>query len=232
MSSNAPLPALTADPAWDVALRLAWDSFRAGTTPVGAVIVAPDGRVIASGRGRRYESSAPPQQLANTHIAHGEVNALAQLQVHRHWDDHALLTTLEPCGMCHGAAVQATVGQLLYAAPDPYGGTGHVRFCTPQSLRRPLAVRGPLGDWRGALATLLHIVWLLERPSAGHVVDVHARVLPAMTAYGREMRTTLTGAASAGDYSTAMDIAAEAPLVELCRGAQASTNTAARPADE
>ena len=177
----------TLDAGWDVALRLAWRGYCAGTTPVGAVVVAPDGAVVASGRGRRYETAAPAGQLAGGQIAHGEINALAQLGSHRHWEDHALLTTLEPCGMCHGAAIQATVGQLLYAAPDPYGGTARLALETPQSRRRPVQVTGPLTDERGAFATLLHIAWLLQRPSAAHVVDLHRERLPALTALAQEL---------------------------------------------
>jgi tRNA(Arg) A34 adenosine deaminase TadA len=98
------------DHAWDRALDLAWDAFCAGTTPVGAVVIDAAGAIVAEGRGRRYEPAAPPGQLAGTHVAHAELNALAQLGADRHYEDHALLTTLEPCGMCHGAAIQASIG--------------------------------------------------------------------------------------------------------------------------
>jgi len=54
---------------WALALRLAWESCRARTTPVGAV-VDDTGAVLAAGRGRRYEVRAPAGQLAGTHIAH------------------------------------------------------------------------------------------------------------------------------------------------------------------
>ena len=116
------------DHAWERTLDLAWDAFCAGTTPVGAVVIDAAGAIVAEGRGRRYEPAAPPGQLAGTHVAHAELNALAQLGADRHYEDHALLTTLEPCGMCHGAAVQATVGSLAYAGSDPYGGTGDLVF--------------------------------------------------------------------------------------------------------
>ncbi len=178
-------------------------------------MVDPDGAVAASGRGRRYEQSAPPGQLANSHVAHGELNALAQLVPTRHWEDHVLLTTLEPCGMCHGAAVQSTVGALHYAAPDPYGGTASAPFRTPQSQRRRLALIGPLADERGAFATLLHIVWLMERPSAGHVVAEHQAALPQLTDFARGIRPRLVDAAAVKDYDDARSSSAAAPLEEL-----------------
>jgi tRNA(adenine34) deaminase len=169
------------DSAWQRALELAWDSFCAGTTPVGAVVVDGSGAVVAEGRGRRYERSGPPGQLASSHIAHAEVNALAQLRADQDYGDHALITTLEPCGMCHGAAVQATVGSVLYAGPDPYGGTGALVFTTPQAQRRSLQVTGPLDDERGRLAALLHIVWLMLVPAGSHVLAAQRAGLPALT---------------------------------------------------
>jgi tRNA(adenine34) deaminase len=167
--------------AWERALELAWESFRAGTTPVGAVVVNGAGVIVAEGRGRRYEAAGPPGQLAGSDIAHAEVNALAQLTA-GHWhDDHVLLTSLEPCGMCHGAAIQAGLGALWYAGADPYGGTGSLNFGTPQSERRGLAVVGPLDDGRGRLAELLHILWLMARPAGPHVLAAQRAGLPELT---------------------------------------------------
>ena len=87
------------DLAWERALDLAWESFCGGTTPVGAVVTGAGGAIVAEGRGRRFEPAAPPGQLAWTGVAHAELNALAQLGPDRHYTDHALLTTLEPCAM-------------------------------------------------------------------------------------------------------------------------------------
>jgi tRNA(Arg) A34 adenosine deaminase TadA len=33
----------------------------------------------------------------------------------RHYEDHILVTTLEPCCMCLGAAVQSTITRLQFA---------------------------------------------------------------------------------------------------------------------
>ena len=168
--------------AWERALELAWDAFCAGTTPVGAVVIDAAGAIVTEGRGRRYEPAGPPGQLAGTHVAHAELNALAQLSADRHYEGHALLTTLEPCGMCHGAAIQASVGSLAYAGADPYGGTGHLDFGIPQARSRLLQTTGPLPDERGRLAELLHIVFLLQRPAGPHVLAAQQSALPAQSA--------------------------------------------------
>jgi tRNA(Arg) A34 adenosine deaminase TadA len=177
------------DQAWERALELAWEAFCADTTPVGAVVIDAAGVIVAEGRGRRYERAGPPRQLAGTHVAHAEINALARLPADRHYEDHALLTTLEPCGMCHGAAVQATVGSLGYAGADPYGGTGDLIFGTPQARRRPLRVTGPLPDECGRLGELLHIVWLLQRPAGAHVLAAQQAGLPEQAALAARPRT-------------------------------------------
>jgi tRNA(adenine34) deaminase len=213
-SSRPARPALAGEAlteAWDRALRLAWEALRAGTTPVGAVVVDGAGRVIGAGRGRRYETAGPAGQLAGSHIAHAEVNALAQLESGQDWEHATLLTTLEPCGMCHGAAIQSTVARLYFAGRDPYGGTAGLCFDTPQARRRQLRVAGPLPGARGALAEIMHIAFLLSRESAAHVIRVHDETLPQLTSYTRQIRGVLEEALRRDDFPTAVDLAAAGP---------------------
>lgn len=197
--------------AWDMALRLAWEALAADTTPVGAVVIDETGMVITAGRGRRYEPAGPAGQLAGTHIAHAEVNALAQLPSERDWDRALLLTTLEPCGMCHGAAIQSTVARVFFAGRDPYGGTADLRFDAPQARRRGFEIDGPLPGARGALAEILHIFFLMGRDSAAHVIRAHEAVMPQLTSYTRQNRDLLRDALRRRDYLGALDIAATAP---------------------
>jgi tRNA(Arg) A34 adenosine deaminase TadA len=165
------------DPAWSRALSGAWHSFLAGTTPVGAVVTGPSGEIVAEGRGRRYEPRSDGPQLTHSHIAHAEVNALALLPPDRHYEDHALLTTLEPCCMCLGATVQATVTRLCYAGRDPYGGAAGLIIDTPQARSRPLRVEGPLPGRPGRFAELLHVRQLAEAGSV-KVLAEQQRGLP------------------------------------------------------
>ncbi|NYI07832.1 nucleoside deaminase [Allostreptomyces psammosilenae] len=108
------LPAL-----WRLPFELAWRAFRAGSRPVGAVLRGPDGAVVALGRNRSREAVAPPGQLAGSDIAHAEINVLAQLPGGRDYYDHRLYTTLEPCLLCSSALINAHVGGVVYASPDP-----------------------------------------------------------------------------------------------------------------
>jgi tRNA(adenine34) deaminase len=166
------------DAVWQRALEQAWQSFLAGTTPVGAVVTDSVGEIVAEGRGRRYENADGGRQLTYCHIAHAEINALALLPPGRHYEDHLLLTTLEPCCMCLGAAVQATFTRLHFAGRDPYAGASDLVVDTPQARRRPLAVTGPLAGWPGRFAELLHLRWLLDFRAAEPVLDVQRQGLP------------------------------------------------------
>jgi len=83
----------------------------AGEYPIGAV-VAIEGAVISRGRSRRRE--------LRSQLAHAELGALqrgGELLWERH-DDAVLITTVEPCPLCLGAAV-ADVPHIVFAHPDP-----------------------------------------------------------------------------------------------------------------
>ncbi len=88
-----------------------------GDVPVGAVVVGPDGVVIARGRNAREATGDP--------TAHAEVLALrgaARLLGRWRLDDCSLVVTLEPCAMCAGALVLARVPRLVLGAWDPKAG--------------------------------------------------------------------------------------------------------------
>ena len=106
---------------WDAAMRLALDEARrvrdAGDVPVGAVLLDPDGRVVAAGGNEREATNDP--------TAHAEVLVLRRAAAGAGtWrlDDHTLVVTLEPCTMCAGALVLARVGRLVFGAYDPKAG--------------------------------------------------------------------------------------------------------------
>jgi tRNA(adenine34) deaminase len=88
-----------------------------GEVPVGAVILAPGGEVVARGRNRREADGDP--------TAHAEIVAIrAAARLAGRWrlDEYTLLVTLEPCTMCAGAITAARISRLVYAAADPRAG--------------------------------------------------------------------------------------------------------------
>jgi tRNA(adenine34) deaminase len=112
--------------------------------PVGAVVLGPDGAVLATGTNRREADHDP--------TAHAEVVALRAAGVARGgWrlDGCALVVTLEPCTMCAGAAVLARVARVVFGAYDPKAGAAGSLWDVVRDRRlnhRPEVVGGVLAD--------------------------------------------------------------------------------------
>ena len=99
------------------ALREARLAAERGEVPIGAVIVGPDGAVLAAAGNRTEELNDP--------TAHAEMlvirAAAARLAVPR-LVDCDLHVTLEPCPMCAQAISFARIRRLYGGAADPKGG--------------------------------------------------------------------------------------------------------------
>jgi tRNA(adenine34) deaminase len=81
--------------------------------PVGALVVDPDGTIVAMRHNER--------ELTRDPTAHAETLALRDAaEIAGTWrlDGHTLVVTLEPCAMCAGAAQQARVASVVYGAMD------------------------------------------------------------------------------------------------------------------
>jgi tRNA(Arg) A34 adenosine deaminase TadA len=100
------------------AVQLAWDSFRAGSLGIGAVVTR-HGEVVATGRNRLAESDPGDDLLAGTSLAHAEMNALGKLRWGIDRDGLELWTTLQPCLQCLGAIRLGPVRRVHVLAPDP-----------------------------------------------------------------------------------------------------------------
>jgi tRNA(adenine34) deaminase len=117
--------------------------------PVGAVVLGPDGRVLARGFNER-EATADP-------TAHAEMVALrAASSAMGTWrlSGCTLVVTLEPCAMCAGALVLARVDRLVYGAVDPKAGAVGSLWDLVRDRRlnhRPEVVGGVLADECAAL---------------------------------------------------------------------------------
>jgi tRNA(adenine34) deaminase len=179
--------------AWRECFELAWEAFRAGTIPVGAVVADSMGTIVAHGRNRIFEATAPPGQLAGTYIAHAELNALAGLPSIPSRDGngpyagHTLYTTLEPCALCVGAALMIMIGEVRYASRDHYGGGATLQLENPHTARLPLALAGPLDGPLGDLGELLHLAHFLWRKPASHVLAAYRKQRPDLVGIGERL---------------------------------------------
>ncbi len=111
-----------------------------GEVPVGAVLLDPQGRVVARAGNRTREMSDPS--------AHAEMlvirQACAALGSER-LPGHTLYVTLEPCAMCAAAIAAARIARVVYGASDPKsGGVAHGArvFSHPQAHHRPEVLDG------------------------------------------------------------------------------------------
>lgn len=118
-----------------------------GEVPVGAVIVGPDGALLAEAGNRTEEDRDP--------TAHAEMLAIrraaAALGAPR-LVDCDLYVTLEPCPMCAQAISFARIRRLYWGASDPKGGGvehGPRIFDQPSCHHRPELYPG-LGDREAA----------------------------------------------------------------------------------
>jgi tRNA(Arg) A34 adenosine deaminase TadA len=110
-----------------------------GEVPVGAVLLAADGALLAQGGNRIVERRDP--------TAHAEMLVLragAQSLGNERLTGTQLFVSLEPCAMCAGAMALARVGRLVFAADDPKGGAvlhGPRFFEQPTCHHRPTIAR-------------------------------------------------------------------------------------------
>ena len=100
-----------------LALEEAELAARRGEVPVGAVIVAADGPLLARAGNRTRELADP--------TAHAEMLAIREacrLRDSERLVDCDIYVTLEPCPMCATAISFARLRRLYYGAGDPKGG--------------------------------------------------------------------------------------------------------------
>ncbi|WP_405389623.1 tRNA adenosine(34) deaminase TadA [Streptomyces sp. NBC_01102] len=133
------------------ALDEAAQAASAGDVPVGAVVLGPDGTLLATGHNEREATGDP--------TAHAEVLALrraaAALGAWR-LTDCTLVVTLEPCTMCAGALVQSRIGRVVYGARDEKAGAAGSLWDVVRDRRlnhRPEVIHGVLEDACAALLT-------------------------------------------------------------------------------
>ncbi|MFF1540631.1 tRNA adenosine(34) deaminase TadA [Microbacterium sp. NPDC058269] len=120
------------DRAMQRALVLAAEAAAVSEIPVGAVVLDPEGRIIAEGRNTREETHDP--------TGHAEIEALRRAASSvGSWnlDGHTLVVTLEPCIMCAGAILQSRVGRVVFGAWDDKAGAAGSMYDVLRDRRLP-----------------------------------------------------------------------------------------------
>ncbi|MBT9259869.1 MAG: tRNA adenosine(34) deaminase TadA [Clostridiales bacterium] len=115
-----------------------------GEPPVGAVLVGPQGELLARAGNRREAWQDP--------TAHAEMLVIREgARKLRSWrlEGCTLYVTLEPCAMCAGAAVLARVDRVVFGAFDPKGGAAGSLLDVlrdPRLTHRPQVLGGVMED--------------------------------------------------------------------------------------
>ena len=140
---------MTDDEIMALAMDEAADAGARGEVPVGAVLVAADGQILARDGNRILERHDP--------TAHAEMlvmRAGAQALANERLVGASLFVTLEPCAMCACAASFARVSRVVFAADDPKGGAvlhGPMFYAQPTCHHRPQVARAGSAETAGAL---------------------------------------------------------------------------------
>jgi tRNA(Arg) A34 adenosine deaminase TadA len=108
------------------ALSVARDGMNSGEAPIGVVLANGAGEIIARGFN---EMNASQNKTAHAEIV-TFANAAGKVPLDAR--DLILVSTLEPCVMCTGAAMEAAVDTILYALRAP-ADNGSTRVQPPQS---------------------------------------------------------------------------------------------------
>lgn len=120
------------------ALELARQAAVCGEVPVGAVLAAANGDVLAEAHNRTRTDHDP--------TAHAEmlvIRAAAARLGNERLTGCTLWVTLEPCPMCAAAIAEARIARLVYAAPDPRGGgVGHGPRLFSHMRHKPEVISG------------------------------------------------------------------------------------------
>ena len=141
------------------ALQQARDAAARGEVPVGALLLAPDGVVLACAGNEveaRHDASAHAEML----VMRSAAAALGSTRL----EGCTLVATLEPCPMCAAAASHFRIARVLFGAYDPKGGGiehGPRLYEQPGCLHRPQVVGGI--DEREAGALLRSFFTTLRR---------------------------------------------------------------------
>ncbi|WP_326737523.1 tRNA adenosine(34) deaminase TadA [Streptomyces sp. NBC_01022] len=140
---------------WRAPMRRALDeaglAAAAGDVPVGAVVLAPDGTLLATGHNER-EATGDPTAHAEVLALRRAAAALGQWRL----SGCTLVVTLEPCTMCAGALVQSRVGRVVYGARDEKAGAAGSLWDVVRDRRlnhRPEVIHGVLEADCAALLT-------------------------------------------------------------------------------
>ncbi|MEO7327359.1 MAG: HAD-IA family hydrolase [Minicystis sp.] len=124
---SARLDARALDRLMREALTVAEDALRAHEVPIGCVIARGDGVIVSRAHNRHNETGLS--------VAHAEMEALRASagKLDPRARDTIMVSTLEPCVMCTGAAMETAVDVVIFGL-EAHSDGGSRRVCAPLSV--------------------------------------------------------------------------------------------------
>jgi tRNA(adenine34) deaminase len=127
----------------DIAMQSAREALNMGDVPIGACIVI-EGNLKGISRNMQFTNSGWFSHAENTLI---QKLASEIKDARLNQKSVELYTTLEPCLMCLGAAAHNRITRIVYACPDPSGGSTHIQPPSEWYARKwPAIERGPYAE--------------------------------------------------------------------------------------
>jgi len=119
----------------NIALEEAQKAFDRGDFPVGAVLTL-DGKFYAKGGNTQVSGSNLSLHAESAMI----IQHSPEIRKARKTKRVELYSTLEPCIMCFGTAVQNGVHRIVYACPDPFGGATDINSVSRDWVKERIPV--------------------------------------------------------------------------------------------
>src|SRR5579872_4721399 len=107
------MSAANMDPFLQAAIDEAKQGLKEGGLPIGSVLVRA-GKIIGRGHNRRVQRGDP--------MAHAEIDCLTNAGRQKTYSDTVLYSTLMPCHLCSGAAVQFGVPKVIVGESVNFAG--------------------------------------------------------------------------------------------------------------
>ena len=134
-----------------LALNQAKEAYKKNTYPIGAVIVKPDGELVAQAHNLVV--------LNNDPTAHAEMEAIRRAGKYLRQNKYQaiLYTTVEPCLMCMGAILAADISTVVWAVSDNYGGAVQlvVNMYIKGNSRKPKLIAEPLPEIASSIREMM-----------------------------------------------------------------------------
>jgi tRNA(adenine34) deaminase len=176
---------------FQVAFGTAWETFKAGSTPIGACILNEIGDVVAIGRNQIHAYG--DGTISFHQLAHAEANAVLKVSeettpnLHPNIRQYSLYTTMEPCPFCFGAIVMGSIRKVKFAARDGIAGATALNKAIDYIKSKNIFVEGPFNELELVQIAIQTCFEISKRRNAERVITRWSAYCPKGVEIGRHL---------------------------------------------